>query len=39
MGCVCDDDAMHVNWMWLHKGPPRRCECGHWFKLMEKAPI
>ncbi|RLU25318.1 hypothetical protein DMN91_001474 [Ooceraea biroi] len=39
MGCICDEDAMHVNWMWLHKGPPRRCECGHWFKLVEKAPI
>ncbi|XP_032683040.1 cytochrome c oxidase subunit 5B, mitochondrial-like [Odontomachus brunneus] len=39
MGCICDEDAMHVNWMWLHQGPPRRCECGHWFKLVEKAPV
>ncbi|KAL0130632.1 hypothetical protein PUN28_002337 [Cardiocondyla obscurior] len=39
MGCICDEDSLHVNWMWLHKGPPRRCECGHWFKLVEKAPI
>ncbi|XP_020289735.1 cytochrome c oxidase subunit 5B, mitochondrial-like [Pseudomyrmex gracilis] len=39
MGCICDEDTLHVNWMWLHQGPPRRCECGHWFKLVEKAPI
>ncbi|KYN44057.1 Cytochrome c oxidase subunit 5B, mitochondrial [Trachymyrmex septentrionalis] len=39
MGCICDEDSLHVNWMWLHQGPPRRCECGHWFKLVEKAPI
>ncbi|XP_014479396.1 PREDICTED: cytochrome c oxidase subunit 5B, mitochondrial-like [Dinoponera quadriceps] len=39
IGCICDEDAMHVNWMWLHQGAPRRCECGHWFKLVEKAPL
>ncbi|XP_043263080.1 cytochrome c oxidase subunit 5B, mitochondrial-like [Colletes gigas] len=39
VGCVCEEDAAHVNWMWLHEGTPRRCECGHWFKLIEKAPL
>ncbi|XP_066583332.1 cytochrome c oxidase subunit 5B, mitochondrial-like [Prorops nasuta] len=39
MGCICEEDQIHVNWMWIHKGQPRRCECGYWFKLVEKAPV
>lgn len=39
VGCVCEEDATSVNWMWLHKGVSRRCECGHWFKLVQKAPV
>ncbi len=35
VGCVCHDDAFYVSYMWLHKGEPRRCECGNWFKLTE----
>ncbi|XP_065169121.1 cytochrome c oxidase subunit 5B, mitochondrial-like [Atheta coriaria] len=36
VGCVCEEDATSVTWMWLHKGQPRRCECGHWFSLVHK---
>ncbi|KAK1120718.1 hypothetical protein K0M31_010922 [Melipona bicolor] len=39
VGCICEEDTAHVNWMWLHDGHPRRCECGHWFKLTEVAPL
>ncbi|XP_060519337.1 cytochrome c oxidase subunit 5B, mitochondrial-like [Cylas formicarius] len=39
VGCVCEEDATSVNWMWLHKGEPKRCECGYWFKLVYKAPL
>lgn len=39
VGCICEEDATCVNWMWLHEGQPRRCECGHWFKLIKKAPV
>ncbi|OAD53664.1 Cytochrome c oxidase subunit 5B, mitochondrial [Eufriesea mexicana] len=39
VGCICEPDTSHVNWMWLHDGQPRRCECGHWFKLTEVAPL
>ncbi|KZC11606.1 Cytochrome c oxidase subunit 5B, mitochondrial, partial [Dufourea novaeangliae] len=39
VGCICEPDASHVNWMWLHAGKPRRCECGHWFKITEKTPL
>ncbi|ERL87591.1 hypothetical protein D910_04982 [Dendroctonus ponderosae] len=39
VGCVCEEEATTINWMWLHKGEPRRCECGHWFNLVHKAPM
>lgn len=39
IGCVCDDESSHINWMWLHKGNSTRCECGFWFKLVEKPPL
>lgn len=38
VGCICDDDTTFVNWMKLHKGPPQRCECGHWFQLVQGNP-
>jgi cytochrome c oxidase subunit 5b len=34
-----EEEQTYVNWMWLYQGHPKRCECGHWFKLVEKAPI
>lgn len=39
IGCVCEEDSTCINWMWLHKGEPKRCECGHWFNLVYKAPV
>ncbi|KAJ9593206.1 hypothetical protein L9F63_015251 [Diploptera punctata] len=39
IGCICPDECSNINFMWLHKGEPKRCGCGHWFKLVEKAPI
>ena len=39
IGCICEDDQTYVNWMWVHAGSPRRCECGFWFKLEKKTPI
>uniref|UniRef100_A0A182VTH1 DUF4706 domain-containing protein n=1 Tax=Anopheles minimus TaxID=112268 RepID=A0A182VTH1_9DIPT len=39
VGCVCEEDQTYVQWMWLYQGQPKRCECGHWFKLVEKAPM
>ncbi|XP_043286463.1 cytochrome c oxidase subunit 5B, mitochondrial-like [Venturia canescens] len=39
IGCVCEEDATSITWMWLHSGCPRRCECGQWFKLIKKPPV
>jgi len=35
IGCVCEEDSTCINYMWLHMGEQKRCECGHWFKLVE----
>ena len=35
MGCVCEEDATSICWMWVHKGDPRRCECGYWMKCVD----
>ena len=38
VGCVCEEDATTINYMWVHKGDPKRCECGYWFRC-EDVPI
>jgi len=35
VGCVCEEDAISINWMFLFKGEPKRCHCGNWYKLVE----
>lgn len=39
VGCYCHPEAMFAYYMWLHKGFPKRCACGHWYVLVHKAPI
>ncbi|XP_045455889.1 cytochrome c oxidase subunit 5B, mitochondrial-like [Melitaea cinxia] len=39
VGCICEEHATAINWLWVHKDHPRRCECGHWYKLIEKQPL
>ncbi|XP_013191604.1 cytochrome c oxidase subunit 5B, mitochondrial [Amyelois transitella] len=39
VGCICDEHSTAITWLWLHKDQPRRCECGHWYKLIEKPLI
>ncbi|RXG69319.1 cytochrome c oxidase subunit 5B, mitochondrial [Armadillidium vulgare] len=39
VGCICQEDATTINWMWLTKGEPKRCECGYFFKLEDAKPM
>uniref|UniRef100_A0A915BD43 Uncharacterized protein n=1 Tax=Parascaris univalens TaxID=6257 RepID=A0A915BD43_PARUN len=38
IGCMCEPDSGHVNFMMIRKGSPKRCECGHWFKAIDADP-
>ncbi|KAF1768817.1 hypothetical protein GCK72_000630 [Caenorhabditis remanei] len=38
IGCMCEQDSGHVNFMTIAKGEPKRCECGHWFKGVDADP-
>ncbi|KAH8397630.1 hypothetical protein KR215_010957 [Drosophila sulfurigaster] len=38
VGCLCHDDRA-PKWMWLEKGAPKRCECGHYYVLKKAEPI
>lgn len=35
VGCLCEEDATSFCYMWVHKGDPRRCECGYWVKCVD----
>merc|ERR1711894_216345 len=37
VGCVCEPADTNIKFMWLYEGKPKRCKCGHWFKL-EQVP-
>ncbi|KAM8715926.1 hypothetical protein ACLKA7_002896 [Drosophila subpalustris] len=38
VGCLCLGDR-GPKWMWLEKGAPKRCECGHYYVLKKADPI
>ncbi|KAG8191148.1 hypothetical protein JTE90_016661 [Oedothorax gibbosus] len=39
IGCICEEEATSINWMWVHQDEMRRCYCGHYFKLVEAKPF
>ena len=36
VGCVCTPDSHHINYLYVHRGETKRCECGEWFKCVER---
>ncbi len=38
VGCICEEDQSYINWMVLKSGSAERCECGHWFQLVQANP-
>jgi hypothetical protein len=30
-----DEDTGQIQYFWLYKGEPKRCYCGHFFKIKE----
>ncbi|CAB4061557.1 unnamed protein product [Lepeophtheirus salmonis] len=37
VGCLCNEHDTNIKWMWLFENKPKRCRCGHWFKLKKHA--
>merc|ERR1712226_110535 len=35
VGCICEEDECDIEWMTIFKGEMRRCNCGHWFQLVD----
>ena len=36
VGCVCTPDSHHINYIYVHRGETKRCECGEWFKCVDR---
>lgn len=36
VACICEQDTHHINYMMIGKGETKRCECGHFFKCVER---
>lgn len=36
VACICEPDTHHITYLWISKGETKRCECGHWFKCVER---
>merc|ERR1712012_363487 len=39
IGHICEPDALVVSYLYLHKGEKKRCDCGHWFALVDDTTI
>jgi len=35
IGHQCEDDQTYLTYFYVYKGFPKRCQCGHWFKLVD----
>lgn len=35
VGCVCEPTQNYLKFTIVHKGEPKRCQCGHWMELVD----
>lgn len=38
VGHLCEEDQTHLTYFYVYKGFPKRCQCGHWFKVVDSEP-
>merc|ERR1711872_901643 len=38
VGHLCEDHQTHLTYFYVYKGFPKRCQCGHWFKVVDSEP-
>ena len=38
VGHLCEEDQTHLTYFYVYKGFPKRCQCGHWFKVVDAEP-
>lgn len=38
VGHRCEDDQTFLTYFYVYKGFPKRCQCGHWFKVEDAEP-
>ena len=39
VGCGCQHDYGEIVWFELKKGPPQKCDCGYYYKLLVHDPL
>lgn len=35
VACSCETTQNHLKYTWVYRGEPKRCQCGHWLKLVD----
>lgn len=35
VACVCENTQNHLKYTWVHRGEPKRCQCGHWMEFKD----
>jgi len=38
IGHLCEEDQTYLTYFYVYKGVPKRCKCGHWFKVTDAEP-
>jgi len=38
IGHLCEEGQPYLTYFYVYKSEPKRCQCGHWFKLVDAEP-